>query len=90
MPSLELTEYGFTPAEFEAGASQTITVKLTNRGQEIHTFAFTSLDFRSGEIAPGETITVRFTTPSTPGRYDFVCNQPGHADRGMRGTMVVK
>jgi len=36
----------------------------------------------------GDTSTVTFV-PTTAGTYSFQCDQPGHADAGMKGTFVV-
>ncbi len=38
--------------------------------------------------APGETVRVTFTAPSTPGRYRYICTYPGHYV-SMQGTMTV-
>lgn len=40
-------------------------------------------------LGPGETDTVRFMAPAT-GNYDYICTFPGHAQAGMRGTLLVK
>lgn len=37
---------------------------------------------------PGETVTVEFTAPSTPGDYPYICTFPGHYMM-MQGTMHV-
>ncbi len=39
-------------------------------------------------VNPGETISLEFTVPSTPGDYPFVCTFPGHW-RGMNGILRV-
>jgi azurin len=39
-------------------------------------------------LNPGETVSLKFTAPKTPGEYPFVCTFPGHW-RGMNGIMVV-
>jgi uncharacterized protein len=39
-------------------------------------------------VNPGETHDLRFTAPSTPGRYPYVCTFPGHW-RMMQGTLIV-
>ncbi len=39
-------------------------------------------------VNPGETATLEFTVPSTPGDYPFVCTFPGHW-RGMNGILRV-
>lgn len=38
--------------------------------------------------APGETVEVTFTAPSTVGDYPFICTFPGHY-MTMKGTMHV-
>ncbi len=40
-------------------------------------------------LGPGESDTVSFTAPNTPGKYDFLCSFPGHAPAGMKGTLTV-
>lgn len=39
--------------------------------------------------SPGETVTVTFTAPSTPGEYKYICTFPGHYMM-MQGVMVVQ
>lgn len=34
--------------------------------------------------------TSRFSTTVKPGKYTFLCTVPGHAEGGMKGTLVVK
>lgn len=45
---------------------------------------------QTGLAAGGETVSVTFTAPDTPGEYEYVCTFPGHFSAGMRGTLVVK
>ena len=40
-------------------------------------------------LGPGESDTVKFTAPTEPGSYEYVCTFPGHFVM-MRGTMTVK
>ncbi len=40
-------------------------------------------------LGPGESETIEFTAPGLPGKYDFVCSFPGHAQAGMKGTLTV-
>jgi|SRR5699024_8784945 len=40
--------------------------------------------------AGGETVTVTFTAPSTPGDYTYVCTFPGHFVSGMKGVLTVQ
>lgn len=41
-------------------------------------------------IGGGETSTIEFTVPETPGDYDYVCTFPGHYFSGMVGILRVK
>ncbi|MGM0506567.1 MAG: plastocyanin/azurin family copper-binding protein [Bacteroidota bacterium] len=41
-------------------------------------------------IGGGETSTIEFTVPETPGEYDFVCTFPGHYQAGMVGILRVE
>jgi uncharacterized cupredoxin-like copper-binding protein len=34
--------------------------------------------------------TSRFSATLKPGKYEFLCTVPGHADGGMKGTLTVK
>jgi azurin len=40
-------------------------------------------------IGGGETSTIEFKVPETPGDYEYVCTFPGHYFGGMRGILKV-
>lgn len=40
-------------------------------------------------IGGGETSTIEFTVPTTPGDYEYVCTFPGHYFGGMKGILRV-
>lgn len=40
-------------------------------------------------IGGGETSTIEFTVPDTPGDYEYVCTFPGHYFGGMKGVLRV-
>lgn len=44
----------------------------------------------TGMAGDGETVTVTFTAPETPGEYEYICTFPGHYAGGMKGTLVVQ
>ncbi|MDX1637043.1 MAG: plastocyanin/azurin family copper-binding protein [Balneolaceae bacterium] len=44
----------------------------------------------TGLAGGGETVSVTFTVPETPGEYEYICSFPGHFAAGMRGTLVVE
>ncbi len=41
-------------------------------------------------LGGGETDTITFTVPETPGEYDYVCTFPGHFAAGMVGKLIVE
>jgi plastocyanin len=58
------------------------TVRWTNNGNHPHTVTDRGGKFDSGDIAPGASYTVTF---STPGTYKYYCKH----HKGMEGTIVV-
>jgi azurin len=40
-------------------------------------------------LNPGESQTINFQSPSSPGKYPFICTFPGHSI-SMKGTLEVK
>ena len=40
-------------------------------------------------LGPGESETIEFTAPDTPGVYEYLCTFPGHVMQ-MRGKMIVE
>ncbi len=79
---------------------------IVDLGTDIDSFARASITARDNEyIAPeyedqvivttamlgdGETDTITFTVPETPGEYDYVCTFPGHFAGGMVGILYVQ
>jgi azurin len=44
----------------------------------------------TGLVDPGAQATVRFTTPSAPGSYTYICTFAGHYLAGMKGVLIVQ
>ncbi len=44
----------------------------------------------TGLAGGGQTVTVTFKAPTTPGNYTYVCTFPGHYNGGMKGILTVK
>lgn len=79
---------------------------IVELGTDVDAFARASITARDNEyIAPafedqvivttrmlgnGETDTITFTVPETPGEYDYVCTFPGHFAGGMVGKLIVQ
>lgn len=41
-------------------------------------------------LGNGESDTITFTVPETPGEYDYLCTFPGHYSGGMFGKLIVE
>ena len=102
--SVTLNEFSFTPNSWTVNAGQQVTINLKNSGTVTHDFtimktpisgSFTDADkanevWASPMVAAGQSQTVTFTAPSTPGTYQVVCTESGHFEAGMTGTLTVK
>jgi plastocyanin len=97
-----ITEYQYSPTTWRIPGGQTITLKLSNQGQEEHdwtllkdppTAPFNANDevnvlFRVG-LGAGETKSVEFKSPAAPGEYFVVCSGVGHMEQGMNAKVLV-
>lgn len=88
-PAGEITitafDLGFEPSTVTAGQPGTYTVTFENPGGTFHDLTFadgTVIGAEGHETATGE------VTIGAEG-MGFICSVPGHADRGMRGDVVV-
>lgn len=81
------TEFSFEPATIEVPAGQSVNLTLVNEGSTVHDLTIPALGVRV-VAGPGQRATVGFLAPA-PGKYEFLCTIPGHADAGMTGTLVV-
>lgn len=74
------------PASLEA-APGPLTIRVHNEGQSEHNFTIQSVA-STDMLGPGESATL--DVPSLDaGTYEILCQVPGHADAGMRGTLKV-
>ena len=70
---------------------QKVTVELQNTGSVAHDFYAPGLGVTTAvKVDPGRRGTATFTAPAAAGTYQFWCNQPGHAEGGMIGEVVVR
>jgi uncharacterized cupredoxin-like copper-binding protein len=86
--------YGFDPTTFSVKTGAVTIHYLNKQGNSRpHTLEIRSSDgksiVKSDEIDPGKTTDVSFTLVSG-GQYTFLCYNPGHADRGQRGTFTAE
>ncbi len=83
------TEFAFNPSTINAKVNEPITVTFKNDGTYPHNFTISELNVKTKTIQPGEEDTITFT-PTKTGSFIYLCTVPGHADRGMKGTLIVQ
>lgn len=84
---VSMKDFSFTPAMVDI-PSTGATLRLRNDGSTAHNMKVPSLGLTSDLVQPGET--KEFRIPATAaGDYDLICDQPGHADSGMKGMLMV-
>jgi plastocyanin len=82
------TEFAFTPDELTVARGEPVNVTFVNDGRLPHDFVVPELDIHVA-AGPGQTATIGLT-PEEAGVFSIVCTLPGHAGRGMSGSLVVK
>ncbi|HUD04798.1 MAG TPA: cupredoxin domain-containing protein [Patescibacteria group bacterium] len=83
------TEYAFTPSTFTLKKGQPAEITFKNAGAFPHNLTISALNLKTKTIQPGEEDSIRFT-PDKTGQFSFTCTVPGHADKGMKGTLSVQ
>jgi plastocyanin len=86
--TITATEFKYDPNTISASPGQQVNITLVNKGSVKHTFVLTEGNINISADA-GQTATGSFTAPAA-GTYTFFCDQPGHKDAGMTGTLTVK
>ena len=88
--AINLKEWAIEPANIEVNAGK-VKFTVTNTGEFAHDLAFQGLGdaaklpaFKSSDGPKTLELDV------TPGTYAMICDIPGHADHGMKGTLTVK
>jgi plastocyanin len=99
---IRMTEYAFDPADVAVSRGDTITV--TNGGEMAHSYTIPDTralrgggELTTGNVDPGSSGKVRLnasvrggTRHLAPGKYEVICTIPGHAEKGMKGTLTIK
>jgi uncharacterized cupredoxin-like copper-binding protein len=85
-----MTDYKFTPADISVKSGK-VTLFLVNSGSVSHDMVVMNADGksmgRSDLIQPGDSNT--FTIENlAAGSYKVICDQPGHLENGMKGTLT--
>ena len=89
--SVTLTEFKFDPSSITAPHGKVVFF-LVNSGTTSHDMVI--VDSSNNRVAASELISAGdssvFTVDSiAAGTYTFYCDQPGHRDSGMQGTLTV-
>lgn len=87
--TVEGNEFAFTPSTITVKKGEAVKVTFKNTGKFPHNFTIAELNVQSKTIQSGEEDTFEFT-PTQTGQFTYVCSVPGHADRGMKGTLTVE
>jgi uncharacterized cupredoxin-like copper-binding protein len=77
-------EYKFTLSS-KSVRHGTVTFRITNRGKLAHDFKIAGKKTKILQKGKSATLTVKLRK----GTYRYVCTIPGHADKGMKGTLRV-
>jgi plastocyanin len=81
-------EFSFSPDHLTIKAGQAVNVDLSDEGGMFHTFTLVGGPSFNLQANPGRSISGALTI-TKPGTHRFICSVPGHAQLGMRGTIVV-
>ena len=79
--------FSFSPTSVTI-STEGATITLVNEGSAPHNMEIPDLGLTSPVVQGGDTV-VWEVEPLDAGSYEFICPQPGHADNGMKGTLVV-
>ena len=82
-------EFAFTPSTFTVKQGQPVRIVFENTGKFPHNLTISDLHVETRTIFPGQKDSVIFT-PNRAGTFTYSCTVPGHADKGMTGTLTVQ
>lgn len=104
--SVTATDTGYDSTTYTVPAGAEVTVQMRNDGALQHEFAILKLGdhvtppfgekdedkilWELDGVDAGTTKSGTFTAPTQPGEYDVICGIPGHIEKGMKATLIVK
>lgn len=103
---VEISEFRFTIDRPTLEGGRPVALTIVNKGKMQHEFAsdlFAGGDaevelggvvvggkeIEEVELAPGKSVKVMFT-PQKKGKIDFICDLPGHREKGMIGAVSIR
>jgi uncharacterized cupredoxin-like copper-binding protein len=90
--NITLKEWAIEPANIEVNAGK-VKFTITNTGEFAHDVDFSIPELGDqAKVPPFKSSDGAKTLELdlTPGTYTMICDIPGHADHGMKGSLVVK
>ncbi len=100
--TMTMADFSFQPVELTVPANKSITLTIVNSGTVEHDWVLVSKtvtppfgDKDKGNViaqklvSAGQTATLTFTSPNTPGDYEIICSVAGHLESGMKATLHV-
>ncbi len=103
--NVTMTEFAFSPNTFSIPEGKQISITIRNNGAVVHSFIimksgfavsghFTDADksnifWEEPQIAPGQSVSDKFTAPGESGDYQIICGIPGHLESGMVAKLTV-
>ena len=88
--TIRLSEFSFAPASIGVKLNQPVRVTVQNDGQVAHDWVVQGLGQDVHLHAePGQSASGQFT-PTRAGTFKVVCTEPGHAQAGMVGELIVQ
>ncbi len=82
-----MSEMFFDPNQLRIAADTDVRVMLENRGAIMHNFEVRDSGI-SVDVEPGETAEKIVNLPA--GKYQVICNVPGHKQAGMNAVILVR
>ena len=86
LPTVDLTNFKFSPAQLRVGRGQPVAFRFTNDTDDNHTFTITELDVDI-EVPSGRTRIA--VVNARPGQYAVHCAAGDHEEKGMVGRLTV-
>jgi plastocyanin len=89
---VNMTEFKFDPSTIDAPPGK-VTFYLVNSGSVAHDLVVIGSDGKKvagSELVQAGNTSVLTVDNLTAGSYRIICDQPGHEESGMKGTLTVK
>ncbi|MFC5649731.1 cupredoxin domain-containing protein [Paenibacillus solisilvae] len=86
---IDMNEFSFSVKQLTVNHGDTVHFILTNSGKFPHDINSEELKMDE-DVDPGKTAEFDWTAPQKTGTYKVICDKPGHMDKGMFLSLIVK